>query len=111
MAHLSTDEDVPTRAETIYELLLVPHPVMCQAEDEMNYERTLVLNGYEMICEPMAAWMATSNICRGISSRIFSHRSRPRRSAWLRCTMELPLGPRQRPVPVPSSSARRRPSE
>jgi hypothetical protein len=38
-----------------------------------------------MICAPTAAWIATSNICRGISSFIFSHSSLPRRSAWARC--------------------------
>src|SRR5690606_33181947 len=27
---------------------------------------------------PMAAWMATSNICRGMSSRIFAATARPR---------------------------------
>ena len=37
-----------------------------------------------MIWLPIAAWMATSNICRGISSRIFSTSSRPRASTAAR---------------------------
>ena len=37
----------------------------------------------------IADWIATSNICRGISSFIFSQRSRPRRSACDRCVMML----------------------
>jgi hypothetical protein len=34
-----------------------------------------------MTCAPTAAWIATSNICRGISSVMLSTSSRPRRSA------------------------------
>ena len=40
-----------------------------------------------MMLAPIAAWIATSNIWRGISSRIFATTSRPRYCALARCTM------------------------
>ena len=40
-----------------------------------------------MMLAPIAAWIATSYIWRGISSRIFATTARPRYWLWLRCTM------------------------
>src|SRR5947207_2219951 len=40
-----------------------------------------------MIRPPMAAWIATSNICRGISWRIFAASARPRSYAMSRWTI------------------------
>ncbi|MNU02397.1 hypothetical protein D3C72_2460890 [compost metagenome] len=39
-----------------------------------------------MTLPPMAAWIGILNMCRGIRSLSFSHMSRPRFSAAVRCT-------------------------
>jgi hypothetical protein len=40
--------------------------------------RSAFTDSRAMIRVPIAAWIATSNICRGISSRIFAASARPR---------------------------------